>query len=156
MTAKTQDVANWFINKGVEEGSPIDPLKLQKLIYLAHGWSLGVRAEPLIKTHFKAWKYGPVLRKLYRRYQSYGMDPIKGTTDEEYKKLSDYITSLLVFTWERYKNFTSVELSNLTHEKHGPWDKTLENITDTYDATIDNELIQEFYNQKYREYYVNG
>ena len=156
MTVKTQDVANWFINKGVEEDGPIDPMKLQKLIFLSHGWSLGVRSEPLIKTHFKAWKFGPVLPKLYKRYQAFGMDQIKGTSNNNYKKLDKNIVDVLDFIWKRYRTFTSIELSNLTHEKHGPWDMTLENLQDTYDATIDNELIQEFYNQKYREYFVDA
>ena len=37
-------VANWF----VENLAGTTPLKLQKLIYFAHGWHLALKGEPLI------------------------------------------------------------------------------------------------------------
>lgn len=156
MTAKTKDVANWFINKGVEDSDFVDPMKLQKLLYLAHGWSLGVRGEPLLKSHFQAWKYGPVLPKLYKWYRDLGMQLIHETSDNDYKQLPGYVTDLLSFIWNRYKGFSSIELSSLSHEKNGPWDVTINNFKETYDSTIDNELIQIFYHKKYKEYYCNA
>ena len=45
-------VANYFVDKGKEEGRPVEGvLKLIKLVYIAHGWHLGVNKEPLfVKT----------------------------------------------------------------------------------------------------------
>jgi uncharacterized phage-associated protein len=42
---KTHDalaVANWFFARAEAEGKTLDPMKLQKLIYFSHGWSVAI------------------------------------------------------------------------------------------------------------------
>jgi len=48
MTYSSFEVANYFIKKSLQEKRPITPMKLQKLIYFAHGWNLGLAGKPLI------------------------------------------------------------------------------------------------------------
>ena len=40
-----------------------------KLVYLAHGWMLGLHKRPLIKEQVEAWLYGPVILVLYQKYK---------------------------------------------------------------------------------------
>src|SRR5258708_4237314 len=90
---KTLAAANFFLAKGLEDGVSIDPLKLQKLVYFAHGWHLAVTGKPLIDEYVEAWPYGPVIPSLYHRFKSYGADPItdlvyvRGPTGELYPPL---------------------------------------------------------------------
>jgi uncharacterized phage-associated protein len=65
-------VANYFIDKALEEDRELTPMKLIKLIYLAHGWRLGWTQLPLIGEAIKAWKYGPVIESLYQSFKRYG------------------------------------------------------------------------------------
>src|SRR5258708_10309168 len=54
-------VANYFLEKSWEEGKSVDPLKIQKLVYFANGWHLGLYGSPLIDEEVRAWTYGPVI-----------------------------------------------------------------------------------------------
>src|SRR5215510_7158653 len=64
--------ANWFLDLG----QPLTPMKLQKLVYFAHGWSLALTGVPLIKDAVEAWRYGPVIPALYHEFKHNGARPI--------------------------------------------------------------------------------
>ena len=64
-------VANAFIQRAREEGVPLDPLKLQKLVYCLHGWHLATRDAPAVGELFEAWPAGPVLSSLYQKFKKY-------------------------------------------------------------------------------------
>jgi uncharacterized phage-associated protein len=54
-----------------EAASDIDPMKLQKLLYYCQGYSLGTTGRLLFGDVIEAWKYGPVVRAVYKEYQRY-------------------------------------------------------------------------------------
>src|SRR5262245_42077532 len=47
-------------------------LRLNKLLYFIHGWSLTSRRDGLIRNHFLAWDHGPVIRPVYDTFKVYG------------------------------------------------------------------------------------
>lgn len=58
-------------------GWTLTNLSLQKLLYLAHMKFLGQQdGEPLLKEAFEAWKYGPVVSRLYQKIKKFGNSPI--------------------------------------------------------------------------------
>ncbi|HEV1995883.1 MAG TPA: type II toxin-antitoxin system antitoxin SocA domain-containing protein [Candidatus Acidoferrum sp.] len=124
LSAKT--VANYFLDLASRDGVPIDPLKLQKLIYLAHGWSLVLLKKPLIKEPFEAWNYGPVVPSLYKAFQKFGASPITEHAPKEpfesHYELDAQTKSLLDSVWETYKKLNSIQLSMFTHEPGYAWD----------------------------------
>jgi uncharacterized phage-associated protein len=126
LSAKT--VANYFLELARRDGVQIDPLKLQKLIYIAHGWSLVLLKKPLIKEAFEAWNYGPVVPSLYKVYQKFGASPITEYAPKEPMEntygLDNQTKSLLDAVWERYKNLNAIQLSMFTHEPGYAWDMT--------------------------------
>jgi uncharacterized phage-associated protein len=65
LSAKT--VANYFLELGRRDWVAVDPLKLQKLVYLAHGWSLQFLQRPLIRLLRNLLKLG-VTGPWYRSY----------------------------------------------------------------------------------------
>src|ERR1700676_3931940 len=69
-------VANWFLARAAADGKSLDPMKLQKLIYFAHGWSLALTDIPLIEEHPEAWDYGPVIPSVYHEFKLFGRKPI--------------------------------------------------------------------------------
>src|SRR5437762_397203 len=69
-------LANTFLELAKEEGKSLSPLQLQKLVYYAHGWNLGIRNAPLIDAPIEAWRFGPVVQSLYHEFKEYGNNPI--------------------------------------------------------------------------------
>lgn len=152
-------IANFFIQKSFDTGQEITPMKVLKLVYLAHGWNLGLNNQPLINEAVQAWKYGPVVESVYREFKNFGNQQITslGTTlDIETfsivsPKLSDEITvPLLEKVWQVYGKYNGLYLSTLTHQSGTPWDIVWnkENGSKKQSAIIRNELIQTHYKEK--------
>ena len=68
-------IANEFVLRGLNDSVTVDPLKVQKLVYFAHGWHLAFLSQPFILEDVEAWKYGPVVPELYRDFKKFGSVP---------------------------------------------------------------------------------
>jgi uncharacterized phage-associated protein len=55
------DVAAFILR----ECGEMETFKLQKLVYYAQGWTLGLTGRPLFPEPLEAWKKGPVSRALF-------------------------------------------------------------------------------------------
>src|SRR5260370_13826868 len=121
-SAKT--IASYFLTLRLRDGVPTDPLKLQKLVYVAHGWSLVFLKRPLITEPIEAWRYGPVVPTLYREFKKFGASPITGNWQENGAAISldEQTKSLLETVWEKYRSLSPIQLSVLTHEPGSAWD----------------------------------
>ena len=126
-------VANYFIRQGQQSGSPVDPMKLQKLVYFAHGWHLAVYGRPLINERVEAWQYGPVVPTIYHEVKTHGSGPIDfpifafdGQLHEppQVPDTDSETMALLNRVWEVYGRYSSVDLSRMSHDARGPWHKT--------------------------------
>src|SRR5262245_59991994 len=71
-------VSNYFLIRADNEGRPITPMKLQKLMYFAHGWHLALdtSGDSLIAEDAQAWDYGPVFPHTYYEFKDFGNRPI--------------------------------------------------------------------------------
>lgn len=94
-------------------------MKLQKLVYISHGWYLGLVGEPLISEDVEAWKWGPVVRSLYRDFADYGSSPITAVPMKS--EIDPVASRLLERVWEVYRRFTAAQLSSMTHATGTPW-----------------------------------
>ena len=120
-------------------------MKVQKLVYFAHGWYLAFTGHPLINEPVEAWRFGPVIPSLYHALKPYGSQEVDEPVAELDPTVKDpYIWSLreasidegpdpaennlakqiVKRVWEVYGNFSAVQLSNLTHVEDDPWSKT--------------------------------
>lgn len=76
-------IANFFLRMASKNDMLIGHMKLQKLVYFAHGYYLAAtkalegEARPLIDEYFEAWPYGPVSRTIYEEFKDAGRNPIK-------------------------------------------------------------------------------
>ncbi|MEJ8756375.1 type II toxin-antitoxin system antitoxin SocA domain-containing protein [Pontibacter sp. H259] len=148
-------VANYFIQKSEETGYELTPMKVIKLVYIAHGWHLGLLKKPLIEEEVQAWQYGPVIETVYHAFKRFGASRIEGPADtgnffkSNIPQVEDsQVKGLLDSVWKAYGKFSGTQLSALTHQPNTPWDivwnhpsyRNLFNI-------IPNDLIQEHYEQ---------
>jgi len=130
----TLAVANYLIGKAHAEGRSITPMQLIKLVYIAHGWTLGLYGKPLIGEEVQAWKYGPVVPSVYQDFGHYRGKPIErqkvfftNSGQPVVPTVLDPLArGLLDKVWEKYRSFDGVQLSSMTHQPGTPWHKTWE------------------------------
>lgn len=139
MPCDSKAVANYFLELAKRDGVTLSPMKVQKLVYFAHGWHLAIYGEPLIDDTVEAWEFGPVIPTLYHEFKKYGNGAItspaaklvleegddwttKGSFTYIVPKLhDDAVQTFLDVIWEKYQKFSAVQLSNLTHVEGSPW-----------------------------------
>ena len=113
------DVADYFIWLSQETGSFISNLQLQKLVYYAQAWYLGVYGEPLFQDDFEAWVHGPVIPVLYRAFKDFGWRPIE-VADRSLEGLPENVFQHLDDVAEEYFGCSGFELERMTHAED-PW-----------------------------------
>lgn len=142
------DIANAFIAFfGTNEG--ISHMKLQKLVYITHGWWLAYMDKgSLLLERPQVWEFGPVFASLYDLLKQYGHAPItfrvspsgnKSDSLEDSKsfafnlqKTLDFCDLLLYgkmeevracikWVWNRYGHLSALELSEMTSKDGTAW-----------------------------------
>lgn len=149
------DISSYIINYSNEIGSPINNLKLQKLLYYSQAAMLVETGNKCFESPIVAWKFGPVVPEVYQRYKEYGRDDIPNQEENQtmkfdeatmkivYKpaeKISLLMQSIIgnvVKAYEKVQN--PFELVRKTHEED-PWKNT--------------DLNQEISCEEIRKYYT--
>lgn len=143
--ASSANVANRFLDLAEEHNNPLTPMQLLKLVYIAHGWMLGLYSRPLINEQVEAWQYGPVIRSLYSHLREYRGAPVtrkistmfsRGSLDDDEKSVIDQV-------YRAYSKFSGMELSRITHAKGSPWDRTY--VPGSFGTIIPVDLIEDHY-----------
>ena len=142
------NIANYLIDK--TEHPRLTPMQIIKLVYLCHGWMLGLYGRPLIKEDVEAWQYGPVIRELYRAVKGFRSKPVIGPLGKQSSDLDfdDKETSIINQVFDIYGGHTGIELSRLTHMTGSPWHKTWH----AGGETISNDLIADYFRQLSRQH----
>jgi len=147
MSHDAKVIANRFIELAEESRNPLTTMQLLKLVYIAHGWMLGIYSRPLISDRIEAWKYGPVIPELYHELKSYRdqfvtkkitCKNIDVDLDEQEKLVVSEIYNI-------YGKYSGIELSSLTHKKGTPWQKAY--IEGVNHLAISNDIIEQHYKE---------
>ncbi|MBX7147078.1 MAG: DUF4065 domain-containing protein [Alphaproteobacteria bacterium] len=119
---KASDIAKEFVQIAAKYGERLSHMKLQKLVYFAHGWHLGLTGKPLLDETIEAWQYGPVIRSLYDEYKRNGSQLLTPhALQNQPQSLPEAVKILIEKIWNLYGHFTAFQLSSLTHEEGSPW-----------------------------------
>ena len=150
-------IAYEFVRRGIRDNKPVTQMKLQKLVYFAHGVHLAEFGEPLINEKFQAWEYGPVVPEIYAAYKIYGSDLIIDTGNlfwflsASQKEILN-ATSLtkeakqsIDITWDILKDIDAITLSAWTHREGSPWKKYYKN------GILPNDEIGAFFLQEFQK-----
>ncbi len=150
-------VANYLLLKAWNEERDLTPMKILKLVYIAHGWYLGEHGRPLIRDRVRAWTYGPVIPELYSYVKNYGSGPItiliesafKSVNEEEINEIDEKFLDTI---WNHYKKYSAFQLSALTHQVGSPWDQAVTGHSrrelSRISVPIANSTIQEYYKNR--------
>jgi uncharacterized phage-associated protein len=133
-------------------------LRINKLLFFIHAESLAHRAQGLIRNHFEAWQFGPVIRPIFDAFKGYNDGPIKGPAQfldyatgtrvaVPFDDIRDDDRQILLMEFKNYSRFSTGQLVSLSHEKNGPWDIVYRaHLADpTQSPRIPNELIRKHF-----------
>ena len=137
-------VANELIRLSVATGRPLTPMQIIKLVYLCHGWMLGLYGRPLVRQDAQAWRYGPVFNDLYQALKHYGSRPatelIGGVAEGMFDELE---RDLIRQVFDKYGQLTGIALSNMTHTDGSPWH--VASARGSQNAPISNDVIADYF-----------
>lgn len=133
MSADARSVANFILDVSELVEQPVTHLALHKILFFCHAWSLVEFKRPLIKQHFQAWKFGPVVQHIFNDFKEFGSQPINKRAvnlDWETGKFveakyefdrdtDDFLRSIVFF----YSRVRVSDLVDMTHVVGGPWHK---------------------------------
>ena len=148
------DVAKYILTK-----VPCTHLKLEKLLYMCYADYLCESNEKLCNDYIYAYKYGPVISEVYKKYCGSGSDMIKETDDLvlssnelEMMPVRSRIISAkngmkklicIDKTLDKYGNLSASELVELVHSKSSPWSKSGKG--ELYNKEITDDLIIKYH-----------
>ncbi len=142
-------VGNAFIELSLKDKLPVTNMKLQKLVYFAHGFDLALNQDGLFREPVHAYQWGPVIPELYDAVKRFGRNSItekishrSGEPEINLDDKSCIAATIVKMVWKKYGKFTAAQLSTLTHKDDTPWDKAWK---DSRYSVIPNELTYSYY-----------
>lgn len=125
-------IANYFLELAMTCDQSISLMKLQALVYYAHGWHAGYTGRALINEKVQAGPYGLVISSLYREFNRFGSGPINSKAFEcdalgvkEAPPPRDPDTQkLLRAVFHGYASYSDIQLSEMVHATDAPWNVT--------------------------------
>lgn len=134
----SKSAANYFIKLSEYQ---VNSSKIQKLIYLAHGWHLAIKGEPLLDEYVGICEHGIVLHSIYNEFIEYGMQNIKRIAYEThytglFREVVDppedaFVVKLLDRIWQTHGHFTWIQLSKLCRLEGSPWHQVFKDEMDS-------------------------
>ena len=123
----------------------ISILRLNKIVYISHGWHLAMHNEPLFLDRIEAWKYGPIVPSLYYASKYYGngkylYEPFPGEDP-----LDEKTTKFLNLIYKYYGKLRPLNIATLVGNEGTPYDKIHKKNKNDYLAEIPNKDIFNFY-----------
>lgn len=124
------DVADFFIatanESDPEEDDGMTNMKLNKLLFFAQAASLQRFGKPLFDAPLEAWKYGPVVKSVYRTFKECQRDSIaKVAQPFDWQTIPPETLDLLCDIYRTYaRDYSAMGLMRKTHQSDTPWSET--------------------------------
>jgi uncharacterized phage-associated protein len=133
-------------------------LRINKLLFFIHAESLKHRPEGLVRNHFEAWQFGPVIRPVFDAFKGYKESPITApalyldyatgkTVPVPFDDIQPADIEIIKREFQNYSRFSTGQLVSLSHEVGGPWDTIYRaHLADaTLSPRIPNKLIRSYF-----------
>ncbi|SEJ75583.1 Uncharacterized phage-associated protein [Deinococcus reticulitermitis] len=145
-----EKVANRLLELAARDGRLLTHMQLQKLLYFAHGLSLGLHGRRLVRNNFHAWPHGPVSPALYRKLEAFGASPVDRPLPDPQPELAldADAAEVLERTYAAYGHMDGWQLREISHLPGSPWD--VANTEEPY-SRIPDSLSERYYREQLRE-----
>ena len=122
MAYDARSVANEMLRIANNRGIALTNMQVQKLVYIAHGYSLAILHRQLFRQPVEAWRWGPVIEDLYRSLRRYGAGIVTDTIPILGRdSVTETDRKLLEKVLDAYGRFSGPQLSTMTHKEGTPW-----------------------------------
>ncbi len=138
---KSTEIADYFIRRGRVDGRCFSAHKMTHIVYLASAWYYAIFSEALVDDEVRAWRYCPVLPKLYYKIKHIGHNDMISTIHKKHISFTTSEKVVLNKIYDIYKDWAGEKLSALISCKGSPWDKHKSSKTDV----IEWETIRKYY-----------
>jgi uncharacterized phage-associated protein len=130
---EARKVCNFVLARYDAQRFRLTNLRLNKLLFFMHAASLATREEGLVRNHFEAWQYGPVVRPVFDTFKKHGdhwitrpatfLDYATGQQRPiPFDDITSFDAELIEAVFAEYSYFSTGQLVALSHETGGPWD----------------------------------
>lgn len=132
------DISEYIIKKSMISNQTMNQLKLQKLLYYIQANFLVKEDRRIFKEPIVAWRFGPVVERVYRKYSKYGSMNLYPDMRHEYTNLDEKDRVLVDEILDKYSDVSAWDLVEQTH-KEDPW------ISTKQSCEIDTCKIKKYY-----------
>jgi uncharacterized phage-associated protein len=129
------EVARWILHEAASQKIVLSHMQLQKILYYAQGYNLGMSGEKLFEDPIMAWEHGPVVPTVYRHYRHYGNQKI---FSPDHVTIPDDIQEFIRLIVSEKGNLSASALRRATHEEM-PYSTTPRN------EEISSQKLEEFF-----------
>lgn len=139
-----EKVANALMELAARDGRLLTHLQLQKLVYFAHGLSLGLTGRRLVSNNFHAWEHGPVAPQLYNKLKAFDDAPVTRPLEDPLPEvpLDAEARAVIERTYAAYGAMNGWQLTAISHLAGSPWAQTDER--EKY-GLIPDDLTEQYY-----------
>lgn len=150
-TPTAVDVAAYILDLAASEEEPelVSHLRLQKILYYAQGWSLGMRGRELFGDPIEAWTDGPVVRSVYKVAWTSKHSPVAPSSLRRARELGADDQQFVASVWQAYRQFSAVSLRDMTHQEE-PWLKAREGLVGPVpsDRIIEVDVMRDYFQKR--------
>lgn len=130
----------------------VDHMKLQKLVYIVYGNWLINHEDACLDENPQVWHYGPIFANMYHQLKHNKVNVIteKAMIYNEFPLVEHPdMKYVIARVWDKFKNLSGPELSNLTNRPSSPWF----NVAKRFDfvVPIDTEIDTDDIKRYFRE-----
>lgn len=116
-------IAEYMLSLAYNKRVVLNVTKVQKLLYIAYGYFLAVEGRHISTEAPKAWPYGPVFPRTRKKVDYSNVLPLEAPKFNEIKK-EDKLSLKLEEIIDTYAGYSASQLSDWSHMKGGPWERT--------------------------------
>lgn len=134
----TIGIANILLARSFDEERLINPMKLQRLLYIAACEYLKETSDLPFTEDFAVWAYGPVLQSVHWKFgcfragliKVYGRDAL-GYVQGYGETIDRRLEKCLNRVWFSFRDWSATDLSNLLRKDGSAWYKAFQKNRET-------------------------
>jgi uncharacterized phage-associated protein len=144
--ASAIQLASWVVRYRSDNGAPIDPVTLQKMLYYAQAFHLARHGDVLLRERFKAWTWGPVIPQVWHHFHSNPGELVRPIISNHTASIAISTQTELKDVVDYFSRYNTFEISDATHHED-PWVEARQGLDDGKhsDRIISIENIRQYY-----------